>query len=52
VLVGSRTKIHPLLILLSTLGGIAIFGFTGIILGPIIAALFLTVLEIYRKRYI
>ena len=51
VLVGSKTKIHPLLILLSTLGGIAIFGFTGIILGPIIAALFLTVLEIYRKRY-
>lgn len=46
-LVGKDTEMHDLLILFSTLGGIALFGFIGFILGPIIAALFVTVWEIY-----
>ncbi|MGD9367612.1 MAG: AI-2E family transporter [Desulfobacteraceae bacterium] len=46
-LVGKDTEMHDLLILFSTLGGIALFGFIGVILGPIIAALFVTVWEIY-----
>ncbi|HLD19893.1 MAG TPA: AI-2E family transporter [Patescibacteria group bacterium] len=51
-LVGKQTNMHPLVVLLSTLGGIAVFGFTGIIVGPVIAALFLTVLDIYGERYL
>ena len=46
-LVGKDTKMPDLLILLGTLGGLAMFGAVGIIVGPIIAALFLTVWELF-----
>lgn len=46
-LVGKDTEMHDLLILFSTLGGIAMFGIIGIIIGPIIAALFVTIWDIY-----
>jgi predicted PurR-regulated permease PerM len=46
-LVGKDTQMHPLLILLSTLGGIAFFGLSGFILGPIVMALFMALWEIY-----
>lgn len=50
-LLGKDTEMHPLLILFSTLGGIAAFGLLGIILGPIIAALFITIWSIYGEEY-
>ena len=46
-LVGKDTQMHDLFILFGTLGGIALFGMAGIIIGPIIAALFVTMWEIY-----
>lgn len=46
-LVGRDTQMPDLLILLSTLGGLIVFGATGFILGPIVAALFLTVWDLY-----
>lgn len=46
-LVGRDTQMPDLLILLSTLGGLAMFGLLGFIVGPIVAALFVTVWEIY-----
>ena len=46
-LVGKDTEMHDLMILLSTLGGIALFGLTGFIIGPIVAALFVTVWDMY-----
>ena len=46
-LVGKDTQMPDLLILLSTLGGITLFGILGFIIGPIVAALFVTVWEIY-----
>jgi predicted PurR-regulated permease PerM len=46
-LVGRDTKMSDLLILLGTLGGILLFGAVGFIIGPIVAALFVTVWEIY-----
>jgi len=46
-LVGKDTKLPDLLIMLSTLGGIMMFGALGLILGPIMAALLVTVWEIY-----
>ena len=46
-LVGKDTKMHDLLILFSTLGGISMFGILGFIIGPIVAALFVTIWEIY-----
>ncbi|WP_257978456.1 AI-2E family transporter [Aeromonas salmonicida] len=42
ILVGRDTKMPDYLILLSTLGGIIVFGINGFVLGPIIAALFIT----------
>lgn len=50
-LVGRDTQIHPLLILLSTLGGIALFGITGFIIGPIVIALFISLWEIYAIEF-
>jgi predicted PurR-regulated permease PerM len=44
-LVGGDTKMPDYLILLSTLGGIAWFGVSGFVLGPIIAAFFITAWE-------
>jgi len=49
-LVGRDTKMHPLLIFLGTLGGITLFGVVGFLLGPIVAALFVTVWEIWGER--
>lgn len=51
MLVGRDTKLPDYLILLSTLGGIAWFGLSGFILGPVIAALFVTCWEIAGKNY-
>ena len=48
-LVGSQTQIHPLLILFGILGGIKFFGFFGFLLGPIIMAVFVTLVDIYRE---
>lgn len=45
-LVGKGTQMHELLVLLSTLGGILAFGIVGFILGPVIAALFITIWDI------
>ena len=46
-LVGRDTEMHDLFVLFGTLGGLSMFGLLGIIIGPIIAALFITVWEIY-----
>jgi predicted PurR-regulated permease PerM len=46
-LVGRDVQMHELLILFSTLGGILLFGVAGFIIGPILAALFVTIWEIY-----
>ena len=50
-LVGKDTQMHELLILFGTLGGISLFGIVGFIIGPIIAALFVTVWEIYGETF-
>ena len=50
-LVGKDTQMHDLLILFSTLGGLFLFGVVGFILGPILAALFVTVWDIYGTAF-
>ncbi|MCG8343690.1 MAG: AI-2E family transporter [Chlorobiales bacterium] len=51
ILVGRDTKMHELLIFFGTFGGISLFGIAGFIVGPIIAALFITVWEIYGETF-
>lgn len=48
-IVGSRTRMHALLILLSMLGGLSAFGPIGFIFGPTILAAFLVMVELYRS---
>ena len=50
-LVGKDTEMHDLFVLFGTLGGITMFGLLGIIIGPIIAALFITIWEIYEDVF-
>jgi predicted PurR-regulated permease PerM len=50
-LVGRDTKMHDLVILFSTLGGILAFGPVGFIIGPILAGLFVTSWEIFAVAY-
>lgn len=47
--VSSRTNIHPLLLFFSVLGGIQAFGMIGLVAGPLIMTLSLTLIEIYVK---
>lgn len=49
VLVGRDTKMPDYLVLLSTLGGLTMFGITGFVLGPVVAALFLTVWQMFES---
>lgn len=49
-LVGRDSGMHDLMIFFSTLGGISLFGVMGFILGPIIAALFLAILDLYSTE--
>lgn len=51
ILVGKDLQMHPLIILFSTLGGIALFGISGFVIGPIIAALFLSFWKMYEQYY-
>jgi predicted PurR-regulated permease PerM len=50
-LVGRDTQMHELLIFLSTLGGLLFFGASGFILGPVLAALFVTAWEMFAIAY-
>jgi predicted PurR-regulated permease PerM len=49
--VESKTSIHPLLVLLSILGGLQFYGFAGFILGPLTLAVTMALLEIYKKEF-
>jgi len=51
ILVGRDTQMHELFVFFGTLGGIGMFGVFGIIVGPVIAALFVTVWEIYGETF-
>jgi predicted PurR-regulated permease PerM len=51
LLVGRDTEMPDYLVLISTLGGITYFGLSGFVIGPTIAALFITVWEMMGKDY-
>ena len=51
MLVGRDTQMHELLIFFSTLGGLMMFGVMGFIVGPILAALFVTVWEMFGTAF-
>ena len=50
LLVGKDTKMPDYLILISTLGGMEIYGINGFVIGPLIAALFITCWNLFSGR--
>ena len=52
ILVGRDTKLPDYIILTSTLGGIALFGIGGFVVGPIVAALFVSSWNIFIKEFV
>jgi predicted PurR-regulated permease PerM len=51
VLIGRDTSMPDYLVLLSTLGGLTVFGLSGFVIGPVIAALFLTVWDMFAREH-
>lgn len=50
VLVGSRLQQHTVMVLISVIGAIALFGVSGLIIGPVVLTLAKTLLEIWSMR--
>jgi predicted PurR-regulated permease PerM len=50
LLVGRETGIPDWLVLVTTLGGIAAFGLSGVVIGPVVAGLFLAGWALYREE--
>jgi predicted PurR-regulated permease PerM len=50
-LVGKRVQMHTLLVFLSIIGGLKLFGILGIIYGPLVVTAFLTLTDIYESSY-
>ncbi len=51
ILVGRETRLPDYIILISTLGGISLLGISGLVIGPVLAALFLTVWEMFSQEF-
>jgi predicted PurR-regulated permease PerM len=51
-LMSGRTKVHPVLILIGVLGGLKIFGFVGMLVGPLILALLVAFIKFYEQAYL
>jgi len=49
-LIGMDTKLPDYVVLISTLGGIAIFGLNGFVIGPVVAAMFIATWDIFSTR--
>ncbi|HEY7493230.1 MAG TPA: AI-2E family transporter [Candidatus Tectomicrobia bacterium] len=50
LLIGRDTRLPDYLVLLSSLGGLTVFGVSGLVIGPIIAALFLAVWDMFAQE--
>lgn len=49
--VGNRVAMHPLVVFFAIIGGLKVYGILGIIYGPLIATLFLTLADIYFSSF-
>jgi predicted PurR-regulated permease PerM len=48
-MINGKAEVHPIFVLFSVLGGISLFGFWGIIIGPLLISLAVTILNIYDE---
>ena len=47
---GDRMRVHPVPALIAFLGGVSLFGASGMILGPAVVAVTMAVLEVWKRR--
>ncbi|MBS3168155.1 AI-2E family transporter [Candidatus Woesearchaeota archaeon] len=46
-IIGARSKVHPLIILIGTIGGIKLLGIVGLVVGPVILSTIITIIKEY-----
>ncbi|MHC6204512.1 AI-2E family transporter [Breznakiellaceae bacterium SP9] len=51
VFLQNRIRLHPLIIFFAIMGGLRVFGFNGLILGPMVVIIFLTVLDLFLSEH-
>jgi predicted PurR-regulated permease PerM len=49
-LVSGKSSMHPLVLFFSMTGGMALFGLVGLVVGPLLAAAFLTLLDVFEQK--
>ena len=49
--IGGRAKLPTFPLLISILGGLSVYGFLGVFLGPVVLAILFVFVEIYREEY-
>lgn len=52
IIIGSKLRLNTLFLFISILGGIELFGFSGLLIGPLIVALLISFVEIYKIEII
>jgi len=50
ILISKRTKLHTILLFFGVLGGIRSFGLLGLIVGPLVVTIGITILDIYSEK--
>ena len=50
-LVGGRARLHELIIFFSVLGGLQLFGILGLVVGPVVVAITLALLDVFRHAH-
>jgi predicted PurR-regulated permease PerM len=51
-IIGTKTGLHPMLVLLGIFGGLQMFGFIGMIIGPVIVAICILIIKFFNKDVI
>ncbi len=52
MIIGGEIKLSTLFLVLTIFGSLSIFGFTGIVLGPVFLAIFMSFIDIYKSEYL
>jgi predicted PurR-regulated permease PerM len=50
IIVSYRVELHPAFVIVGMIGGLLYWGFLGILIGPLILAYLVIILELYRKK--
>jgi len=52
MIIGGKVKLSTLFLVLTIFGSLSVFGFTGIVIGPILLAIFMSFIDIYKSEYL